>query len=162
MRTIHVSVGHDDDFVVTQLFDVEFVAANSGAKRHDKVADFLAAKHPVKPRTFDVQDFTTQRQNRLCLAITSRLCRSTSAVTLDQKDFGFGWVFFRTVLQFTGQVIHIHRRLAPCQLARFAGRLAGQCGLDDFANDDLGLVRVFFEPLRQLFVHQTFNSGAHF
>ena len=41
MRAIDVGVGHDDDLVVAQLFDVEFVAADAGAKRGDQCADFL-------------------------------------------------------------------------------------------------------------------------
>ena len=34
-------------------------------------------------------------------------------------------------------------------------------GLDDFADNDPGLMRVLFEPLGQLFVDQSLNRGTH-
>jgi hypothetical protein len=41
VRTVHVGVGHDDDFVVARLVDVELIAADAGADRGDERADFL-------------------------------------------------------------------------------------------------------------------------
>lgn len=99
VRAVNIRIGHDDDLVVAQFIDVEFIAANSCAERHNKVTDFLTAQHPVKPGAFDVQDLTFQGQDRLCLAVTARLRRATGGVTLHQKDFGFGRVFFRAILE---------------------------------------------------------------
>ena len=43
MRAIDIGVGHDDDLVIAQLFEVELVA-DAGAHRLDQRADFLGAK----------------------------------------------------------------------------------------------------------------------
>ena len=43
MRTIDVSVCHDHNFMIAQLFDIEFIATNACAQRHDQIANFLAA-----------------------------------------------------------------------------------------------------------------------
>ena len=162
VRAVNVRIGHDDNLVVAQFIDVEFIAANPGAERHNKVTDFLTAQHPVKPGAFDVQDLTFQGQDRLCLAVTARLRRATGGVTLHQKDFGFGRVFFRAILELARKEVHIHRGLAAGQVAGLARCFAGVGGFDDLADDDLGNLRVFFKPFGQLFVHQAFDGGAHF
>ena len=41
MRSVDVRVGHDDNLVVAQFFDVELVAPDARTKRHHEVADFL-------------------------------------------------------------------------------------------------------------------------
>jgi uncharacterized protein YunC (DUF1805 family) len=43
VRAVHVGVRHDDDLAVAQLREVELVAADAGAERHDEVADLLGA-----------------------------------------------------------------------------------------------------------------------
>ena len=87
MRAIYIGVGHDDDFVVAQLLDIKLISANARAKRRDQCANFLAAQHPVKPRTFHVQDLALERQNRLIGPRTALLGRPTGRVPLDQKQF---------------------------------------------------------------------------
>ena len=41
MRTVDVGVGHNHNFVVTQLFDVEIFTANAGAHGLNERAYFL-------------------------------------------------------------------------------------------------------------------------
>ena len=41
MRTIDVSVGHDDDFVVAQLLDIEVFATNARSHRLNERANFF-------------------------------------------------------------------------------------------------------------------------
>jgi len=65
MRAVDIGVGHDDDLVVAQFLDIEFVAANAGAERGDQRADFLAAQHAVETGAFDIEDFALQRQDGL-------------------------------------------------------------------------------------------------
>ena len=71
MTAIHIGVGHDDDFMVTRLVGIEFIAPDTRTDRGNQSPDFRRGQHFVKPRAFDVQDFTAQRQNRLILARTS-------------------------------------------------------------------------------------------
>ena len=76
VRTVDVRVRHDDDLMIAQFGNVEFIPANAGAQRHNEVANFLASQHAVKPRAFDVQNLTLQRQDRLGLTVTARLRRT--------------------------------------------------------------------------------------
>ena len=89
VRPVDVRVGHNDDLVVAQFVDVKLVTSNARAKRHHKVTDFLGAEHTVKTGAFNVEDFTLERQNRLCATVTACLRRPTSRVTLHEEDFGF-------------------------------------------------------------------------
>ena len=86
MRSVHVSVGHDDDAVVTQLVDVEFFSANAAAQRRDQRADFGRRDHAVEPRALDVEDLALQRQDRLRAAVAALFGRATCRVTLDDED----------------------------------------------------------------------------
>ena len=40
MGAIDVGVGHQDDFVIAQFFNVEFFPANAGTQSRDQSADF--------------------------------------------------------------------------------------------------------------------------
>ena len=77
MRSVDVSIGHDDDLVIAQLVGIEFVLADGGSERGDERSDFLARQHLVKARTLDVQDFTAEWQNGLIFARTPLLGRAT-------------------------------------------------------------------------------------
>nr|GFD46926.1 hypothetical protein [Tanacetum cinerariifolium] len=80
VRTVDISIGHDDDFVVAQLAEVQragFVAVVVGAEsqrlplverdaeRGNHVLDFLVFQNLVLLGFLHVQDFTAQRQDGL-------------------------------------------------------------------------------------------------
>ncbi len=99
MRTIDVGVGHDDDFVVAQLGDIEFLMADAGAERRDKRADFSGAEHPVESRPLDVENFSTKRKDGLIGAV-ARLFRGTAGgISLDDEKLGQRRVFLGTIGQ---------------------------------------------------------------
>ena len=41
VRAIDIGIGHDDDLVIAQLFNIELVAANASTKRHNQRADLI-------------------------------------------------------------------------------------------------------------------------
>src|SRR3546814_16874459 len=82
MRAVDVGVGHDDDLVIAQLFQVEIVPADSGAKRLDQRPDFLGCQHPVDPGALHVQDLALPRQDRLRLAVAALLGATASGLAL--------------------------------------------------------------------------------
>ena len=92
-----VGIGHDDDFVVAQLFDVGFLAVVGCSDRNTEsfeyIADFLALEHFVIHRFFYVQDFTAQRQDSLEYPVPSLFCRSACRITLDEEDLADSGVF---------------------------------------------------------------------
>ena len=112
MAAIHISVGHDNHFVIANFFNIHLMIANASANRRDQRADFSGRQHFIKTGTFNIQNFTTQRQNRLIRAIPTLLGRSPRRVTLDQKHLRFCRVTFLTISQLSGQARHIHNTLA--------------------------------------------------
>jgi hypothetical protein len=84
VRAVHVGVRHDDDGVVAELVEVDpagtvYAAAQGGDQR----ANLRRAQHALEPRTLDVEDFATQRQDGLVPSIAAHLGASTRAVSLD-------------------------------------------------------------------------------
>src|SRR5579872_2241977 len=145
---IDVGVGHQNDLVIAQLRQIEIVAADSGTERRDQRADLLRAQHLVEPRTLDIENLAAQRQHRLEFAIAALLGAAAGGIALDDEQFGFGGIALLAVGQLAGERCDIERALAPRQLARLAGGLAGGGGFHDLADDDLGFRGMLLEPGR--------------
>ena len=92
MGAVHVRIGHDDDFSVPCLADVE-VFPDAAAESRDHVLDLIAGKHTVQTGFFHVQDFTAQRQYSLELPVTSLLGAAAGRITFHQVNFRHGIVF---------------------------------------------------------------------
>ena len=75
MRTVHVRVGHDDDLVVAEFFNIEcslaLAVADARADGGDHRADFVVLKHLVQARLLDVDQFAANGQNRLEFPVAS-------------------------------------------------------------------------------------------
>src|SRR3989338_3361015 len=56
VAAVDVGVAHNDNFVITKLFNVEFLAY-PGAKRVDNRANFFVGENFVQARFLDVQKF---------------------------------------------------------------------------------------------------------
>src|SRR3989337_161137 len=103
MRAVDVGVGHDNDLVIAQFFEVEIVNSNSTAKGRNHRADLLVLQDLFQPRFFYVQNFTADRQDRLEPAVAARLSRASRRVSLNDVYFTEGRVFLLTVGQLAGQ-----------------------------------------------------------
>ena len=104
---VHVGIGHDDDFVVAQLFDVQcfavFFGADGYAESGVDVAYLFAFERFVEHGFFDVQNFASQWQNGLERAVAAAFGRSAGRITFDEEQFADGGVFARAVGKFAGQ-----------------------------------------------------------
>ena len=100
---VDVGVGHDDDLVVAQLVDVEFLAADAGAECRDQRADFSGAQHLVEARALDIEDLAAQRQHGLVLAVAGLLGGTAGRVTLDDEDFGLRRIALLAIGELAGQ-----------------------------------------------------------
>ena len=158
---VHIGVRHDDDLVIPQFRQIEFVTPDPGAQRRDERADLVGRQHPVEARPFDVQDLAPKRQHRLVLALASLLCRAAGRVTLDDEQFRQRRVLLLAVGQLARQAGDVHGGLAARQFPGLARRFTRQRGLDDLADDQPGFGGMLLEPLAQLFVHQVFDRGPH-
>ena len=123
VRTVDVRVRHDDDAVVTQLVDVEVVAADAAAERGDQRADFGRLQHLVEARLLDVQDLALERQDGLGAAIATLLGGAAGRVTLDDEDFAERRIFFLAVGEFSGQARRCRARLCDVSFRALFARL---------------------------------------
>jgi hypothetical protein len=96
-------------------------------------------QHLVEARALDVEDLAAQRQHRLEFAVAALLGGAAGRVALDDEEFGLGRIALLAVGELAGQRGDVERALAAGQFARLAGGFARGGGLDDLADDDLGL-----------------------
>ncbi|MPN27617.1 hypothetical protein SDC9_175051 [bioreactor metagenome] len=89
MRTIDVSIGHDDDLFVSQLLDVSrftvFFGSDSNAQCGVYITYFFAFECLVVHGFLHIQNLTTKWKNGLEHTVTSLLGSSTRRVTLDKE-----------------------------------------------------------------------------
>ena len=161
MGAVHVGVGHDDDLVVAQLVQVEVIAADAGAQGGDQRADFVGRQHAVETGALHVQDLAAQGQDGLEGPVAALLGRAAGRIALDDEQLRLGRVALLAVGQLAGQGGHVQRPLAPGQLARLAGGLARDGGVDDLLDDVARLARMLLEPLAQPVAHQALDRRAH-
>ena len=162
MGAVDVGVGHDDDLVVAQLVDVEFLAADAGAQGRDKGSDLGGTQHLVEAGALDVEDLATQWQHRLVLTVAGLLGGAAGRVTLDDEDFGLRRVALLAVGKLAGKRGDIEGTLAPRELARLARGLAGGGGLDHLGDDGARLGGMLLEPCAKLLVDEVLDHRTDF
>ncbi len=164
MRTVHVGVRHDDDFVVAQLLDVErplaLAGADAGADRRDHRADLAVLKHLVEPRLLHVDQLAANRQNRLELSVAPLLGRAAGGVALHDVQLGVGRVAVGAVGQFARQPAAGHRRFAD-SVAGLARRLAGSGRGQTLVDDLFTKRRVGVEIAHQALVNNRRHDALH-
>jgi hypothetical protein len=93
VRAVHVRIGHDDDLVVAQLFEIEralaLAVADARADGGDHRADFVVLKHLVQARLLDVDELAANGQDRLELPVAPLLGRAAGGITLDDESSVF-------------------------------------------------------------------------
>ena len=161
MGAVDVGVRHDDDLVIAQLVDGEFVGADAGAERGDQRADLLGRQHLVHARAFDIEDFAAQRQHGLEFAVAALLGAAAGAVALDDEQFGFGRIALLAIGELAGQRGDAERAFAR-HFARLARGFARRRRLDHLADDDLGFARMLLEPGLEHVVDDALDRRAHF
>ena len=86
VATVHIRVTHDDDFVVAELGHVQssfvLLCPEGYAQCCVDVLDLLVLENLVVHGLFHVEDFTSQRHDRLVVAISALLGGSTRRITL--------------------------------------------------------------------------------
>ena len=131
-------------------------------KGRDQRQYFIAGEQLLVARLLHVQDLAAQRQDGLELSVTALLGAAAGGVALDNVDLALGWVFLLAVSQLAGQAHAIQHALASRHLARLASRFTGTRGLDDFADNDLGVVGTLLQVVAQRAGHHVFDRAAHF
>ena len=158
MGAIDIGIGHDDDTVITQLVRVELLTPDSASKRGDQGTDFLRGEHLVKARLLDIEDFSTQREDRLVLAVPALLGRSTCRITLYEIEFGEFGVLLLAVRKFSRKTRDIENALAARHLACFPGCFACPRSIDHLAGNRFGVAGIFEQKIGELFRNQCFDN----
>ena len=100
VQTVRVRIGENAHLAITQLGQI--IATRFDTQRHGDVVNFLRAKHFGGIHFPAVQDLAAQRHDRLKLAAARLLCRASSGITLDQKQFRLGRIITGAVGQLAG------------------------------------------------------------
>ena len=151
MGAVHVGVGGEDDLVVARVLEVELLV-DAGADRRDHRLDLDVREHLVDPALLDVQDLAAERQHRLGRAVAGLLGRAAGRVALDDEDLRVARVLDRAVGELAGKRRVLERRLAPGEVARLAGCVAGAGSVNGLRDDPLRVGRVLLEELAELAV----------
>ena len=123
MRAVNIRIRHDDDFIITQLFSIEFIA-DTRAERRDNRRQLIIAVYLVESCFLDVQHFAPQRQDRLEFSVTSLLSGAARGVTLYDVDLCLAPVLTLTVGELTGQRRCLKTGLSAYALSRLSRRLS--------------------------------------
>ena len=71
MRPIHIRICHDDNFMISDFVDIHISIANTCANCCDKRANLCGRQHLIQSCPFHIQNFTSQRQNRLIGSVSA-------------------------------------------------------------------------------------------
>ena len=85
MGTIHVSVSHEYDLVVSQPFGIKLLM-NTRTQCINDGLNLAILEDLLHSRLLDIEDLPAQGQDGLNLGVTPLLGRAASGVTLDDKD----------------------------------------------------------------------------
>ena len=148
MGAVDVRVGHQHDLVVAEVVDLELVR-DPGADRRDQRLDLVVRENLVDPALLDVDDLASQGQHRLGVPVAALLRRAAGRVALDDEELGERRVLHRAVGELAGQHRVLQSGLAPGQVTRLAGRVAGPGGVDRLGQDAAGVRRVLLEEVAE-------------
>ena len=167
VRSIDISIGHDNHFLVAQLVDVGFltvftIESEADTQCLDDVVHLVAFEGFVPHGFLYVQNLTAQGQDGLEGTVTALLGRAACRVTLDEEQFAFFGILAGAVGQLAGHASTSHGRLALYGFAGFAGSYTGGGGQYHFVDNQFGFFRMFLQIVGQGFTHGLVHGAAHF
>ena len=149
MRAVNIGIGHNDDFVVSELGNIK-ILMNACSKCSNHCLDLCISVNPVKSCLLHIQDLAAKRQNRLCGTGTRCFCGTTCGITLDDKDLTFFRVLVRTICQLSRKRHPVKRGFSSGQVTRLLGCISGSLRQNRLVNGRLTNIRVLLEEQRQL------------
>ena len=134
MSAINISIGHNNHFVVP-AFTLVIVIMDACSKGGNHGLYFLIHQDFIHTAFFHIENFTSQRQDCLCPAVSPLFCRTTCGITFYQEDFANLRVFGRTIGQLTRNGRLIGFLLISDSFFCFAGGFSGHGCLAVFLNN---------------------------
>ena len=161
MGTVNVSIGHDDDTAVAEVFNIE-IPVNAGSQSHHEVLDLLGIEELVGRGLFHVQDLASERQDGLELGVAAHLGGTACGVTLHQEQLALrGGRALGAVCKLARETAAVQRALTH-HITGFAGCLSSFCRSDNLFAELLSDIRIFFQISREFGVDNLFNSRTDF
>ena len=101
MSTINISIGHENNTVIAQLFWLVFLLADTGTECCNQRCNLLRSNQLVETSLFNVEDLPLERQNGLKFTISPLFRRATGGIALDQIELTHRRVFFLAIRKFS-------------------------------------------------------------
>jgi len=165
MAAIDVGVGHDDDLMVAQLVEVEFLGVLFGANGHPQggidVFDLLVFEDFVLHGLFDVEDFPAEGKDGLRAAVTALFGGAPSGIALHNEDFAFHRIPFGAVAQFSGKAATGQGVFALHHLAGLTGSMTRLSRQDHLVHDDAGRTGILLQIIGQHLAHRLIYRSHH-
>ena len=149
MRAVDIGIGHDDDFVVTEFFEIKLVS-NARAKRCNDRLKLIISVDLIGSRLFDVQHLAPEGKNCLEPRVTSLRGRAACGVTLDDVNFGERGICIVAVAEFIGHLAGLQTGFSPDGFLCLSGRLSGAVCHHGFIQNRTGNGRIFLKERREL------------
>src|SRR5690606_16789796 len=131
------------------------------ADRGDDRADLLVREDLVDAGALDVEDLSSQRQDRLISAVAPLLGGTAGGVTLDQVELAHRRIVDRTVGELARQDAALERALLTRQVTRPARRFARTRGLERLLDDRPCRLGVLVEEHGEVLVDGRLYRPAH-
>src|SRR5438552_4232615 len=155
---VHVCVGHRDDFVISDLLEIELFA-DARPDGGDERPDLLVLEHLIESGLFDVQDFPAKGKDRLELAATTLLGRSAGGRPFDDEQLRLRRIALLTIREFSGEVESFEQAFPTRELAGFACGLASLRRKHGFTDAELGDFRSLQEEIGELLVRDGLDDS---
>ena len=160
MRAVHVGIGHDDDLVIAELFDVELLA-DARAERGDDGLELVVAVDLVGARLFHVQHLAPEGEDGLEARVASLRGGAACGIALDDVDLGERGVAVVAVAELVRHLAGFQPGLAADRLARLARGLAGAVCHHRLFENGLAHGRIFLKIFRKLRRDDGADERAH-
>lgn len=89
MSSVHIGIGHNDDFVITKLCYIKIISIpfrKSAAKRIYHCLYFSVCQYLINTCLFNIQNLASNRHDCLKHTVSCHLCRASGRISLDYEN----------------------------------------------------------------------------
>ncbi|MBA7581621.1 hypothetical protein ES708_23529 [subsurface metagenome] len=86
MRSVHIRIRHDNDFVVTQPLQIEGTSRAGTESRNDR-QQLVVGQNFVDSGFFNIEHLSPKRKDRLKLTVPAKFGASTGGIPLHKIQF---------------------------------------------------------------------------
>ena len=159
MAAVHIGIGHDDDLVIAELFDIELIP-DAGAEGHDEGIELVVAVDLVGARLFDIEHFAPHGEDGLEAGVAALDGGACGGIALDDVDLAEAGVALVAVLELVRHLPGLKPGLAADGISCLSCRLAGTVCHEGLVEDGLGDLGVLLKIGGELVVDQIVHQGA--